>query len=1461
MSYFSTGAELLAAIAELGESKVGSYIPFDAGFYATQYGDKNDYDGTKSALDNFMATGANKLYKPNAQFDPVYYANANADLKAMVNSGELNAADLLVHYLKFGLDEGRVATQELADGFDADAYLAANPDVKAAVEAAAADGAFGGSVTNGAIAHYVKFGMAEGRPGGLDDGEEPTTGTELDIGRDSLMGTAGNDTFYAPILDNKNTFETGDSVNGGAGFDTLEVDLGDSQDFAILARLTDVEAVKFTVQTTDFDDSDNNINDGAQIDAQRSVGVTHWESNNSRADLKIEDVRIRDNEITKDITIAFVESDPGNVDYAVYFDQDSLRKEGSSSTTQLTVSISNPLEVSKGFDPANPLEDVPYDQLRFELDGEEKTVTLDLTDVTTYDDLYAALQAAFAAAAEGDASLAGITIQRIPNGESFFSRDGQPRTADQFVLSAQDAELTRATVGWNASGGLPSDNAFSAIVTQGAPITESFLITSTVILDHVGRSSMGGDLLIGGQSVGTTSTSRGVEQFDITVERSSKLQQIASTNDTLQVVTISSGDQYREWVNGTRTDLKYGDLTVTGDVEENPFAFASGKPALDLVGDDDAANDQNIDGLYGDHNGFGFTNIREIDASGFLGKTNLNVVLDERVTAKYMNLFDTDANPAADNVEFQYSLGTNDDDFFIAISDDNLASMGTTTREDFDLLIEGGAGNDTIDALVYGEDLEDGNLASGGDGLAHWYLNSALNANLAIDAGSGNDTVSTHGSGDWFVDLGDGNDTHYADNSGDKTVWVLNAVHGDDFDLDVNNIQSDNNDTYAIYKGQLTVSLTREDGSVYTTRIVTVPSTTNVTSDLQVNQAIKDAINGDPVLSKLLKASDGPGNSLVVRSLIDEQSDDEVSGLSIDIAAPLASNLSAAEISAYALKHGLGVGATAAQVVAAINTAIGNWDANLDYVPATDNGTEGGTEELGNQSVHTADNTIMGGRGNDVLVLGTGAESNDTVRYEGSALNVDAANGYDTIVNFNEEVNDVVTETIIVGSEDTFENFVVSFADLDLTDTDVETLLDITLGDLEINDIQIGTGTDSLIPGEDVAYEVYEALLALPEFDTAGGLGVEWVLEYDGLSNQIKFTHTTAGDIDNITAADFEFDANVENVANPVTITDYVNGSEAYDPGAAASFQVNFNGSVVEADGEFTFDGVEIDYDIGDGPIELAAKVAAGDYDNWTVVNDGFGVVTFTAKAVGENDDVNDLTGEDFGQVATDPGAAEVVTMAITAEPTADGTLTFSGGVTVAVLNTDTLADVATKVAAAFDLDPQLVGWTEGVAGSTITFTAPAVGTFNHTTEFVLTDAGGTGVTVLSAETTPGEAATVSNGLVANVFGQDDGEDATGELLGTTTYERVSGAGDYLDFSSYNPDGVVVNGGIVSGSNGAVDTYIRMTENTAAFPGEGVYLIEVVNADGIASTNDVQIIGVADFGRHVDFVADNFILA
>ena len=62
MSFFSTGAELQAAIAALPASKIGSYVPFDVAFYSATY--MADYQGDLAPYDHFVQIGAPKLNKP-----------------------------------------------------------------------------------------------------------------------------------------------------------------------------------------------------------------------------------------------------------------------------------------------------------------------------------------------------------------------------------------------------------------------------------------------------------------------------------------------------------------------------------------------------------------------------------------------------------------------------------------------------------------------------------------------------------------------------------------------------------------------------------------------------------------------------------------------------------------------------------------------------------------------------------------------------------------------------------------------------------------------------------------------------------------------------------------------------------------------------------------------------------------------------------------------------------------------------------------------------------------------------------------------------------------------------------------------------------------------------------------------------------------------------------------------------
>ena len=209
----------------------------------------------------------------------------------------------------------------------------------------------------------------------------------------------------------------------------------------------------------------------------------------------------------------------------------------------------------------------------------------------------------------------------------------------------------------------------------------------------------------------------------------------------------------------------------------------------------------------------------------------------------------------------------------------------------------------------------------------------------------------------------------------------------------VSDLKSDANNSYNLFN--TTVSVTFK-GIVATAN---VPNTGYKTSDLQVNQGIKDAINNNAVLSKLIVATDGPANTLVITSLIDGQL--TLDNLSIAINLPLVTALSSVDVAAAAPIYGLAAGATAADVLAAMVAAKTAFDTKGDYVDQwAETGAFAGNANIrGAASTTPSDNTINPGTGNDVIVLGTtvGSDamlsSNDTVVYSPDF-------GNDTIVHF-----------------------------------------------------------------------------------------------------------------------------------------------------------------------------------------------------------------------------------------------------------------------------------------------------------------------------------------------------------------------------------------------------------------------------------------------------------------------------
>lgn len=885
----------------------------------------------------------------------------------------------------------------------------------------------------------------------------------LTTAQDNITGTSGNDTFNARIFDNANTLQSGDKIAGGGGADVLNADIGNSQKFAITAETSDVETVSIRAQAVATDSTDNNTasTSEVQIDAQRMVGVNQWESNNSRADLLIEDVRILDTQITKDITVAMVETDPGHVDYGVYFDQLSLRAtNNASSTLSLQVMDTRSNAASTG-----PLKDNPYNGFQFYVNGKlVKVASTAIDNAQTYAELKTAIETAVKAVPE----LANFTVGF---GSRFTVSDtlGSPQTGDTITLTSTKGEIVTigGESGWVAAGAVPPSSGLHTNMSTAAT-TSNDKVTVKVILDDVGRGSTGGDLVIGGLSVGDTSTSLGVERFEIEVRDNSKLQTINSTNNTLQEVVIKNGATTSSSFAYVSTDKDKGDLTVNGNV-----AFTKGNSNVDNILAPAVVSTNGITTNYGtgidaalpgsaaQHNAYGFSDVRLIDASGasantagvaanaaFAGDLSFTAEVTARSIAKYMNLIDTQASPVETTTtgngvngfgtgsiaNFNYLTGAGNDKIVVDVDGSVVSSRSLVVagREDFTFNIDGGAGNDSITLKLINND-----IVNNQGNTQNWYNNQDLNNNVTVSGGAGNDTIQTPGAGDVKIDGGAGNDTIYTDNTGFQTItssgttgntnnsvattsttaavkgqWVFNTADQDTAfgaapaagsglygaaARNVNDLRSDVNDSYNFYNSKLVVTFK----GIPTATAVTVAGTGYKTTDLEINQAIKKAINDDVVLNKLLLAEDGPANSLVVKSLIDgvmETADLAVTLTPLTLAEVTA--LSATEIAAAGAAYNI-TAPTAASVSAAITAAYTAFNVtNHDYATAMAN--DGAANITGRDSLSTSDNTVIGGAGDDVIVLGTtaGADATSTFDDSNEVLVYTEAFGKDVVVNF-----------------------------------------------------------------------------------------------------------------------------------------------------------------------------------------------------------------------------------------------------------------------------------------------------------------------------------------------------------------------------------------------------------------------------------------------------------------------------
>ena len=489
-------------------------------------------------------------------------------------------------------------------------------------------------------------------------GSGPVVNGNLTVGIDHIMGNVEGQTYTAPIVQNQNgavtnSLESGDVIAAVGTGNKLVVDLtlttsgGIPVGPAISAATNNIQVVELRAQSATLDIAATPHGNLSHIDAENFNGVQQWWTVNSRSDIQIEDVRTR----PEDTTIGMRNTDP-EVGFRVYFDPEQLTNNARAEDSALTLKLD---DITKPGD----LTDVPVDAVSFKLDGVLYALKSDAIGAAkTHPELVAALQAAIAA----QPALAGLTVTLNAN-TTITIEDPAGKVFEKGAWGFID-------------GVVPADGNIVFQQTVGNPSLVDEPITTNVVLDNVGRTSVGGALDIGSLGEG------GVEQFNVSVDRSSWLTEMESTSHLGDVVYAE--EQHLEIVNFKSIGAK-GDLTVG----ERAFALAN-------------APDGRVAG--------GLTDVRVINGKDFAGKLNLGIVLTGNVDGRYLA-------EATAPVQFSFD-GSKQNDIFNVNVDSGIAG-----DPDFRLGINMGAGDDRLILAT-----------SSGSGQLK---------NISVDGGTGNNTFVT----------------------------------------------------------------------------------------------------------------------------------------------------------------------------------------------------------------------------------------------------------------------------------------------------------------------------------------------------------------------------------------------------------------------------------------------------------------------------------------------------------------------------------------------------------------------------------------------------------------------------------------------------------------------------------------------------------------------------------------------
>lgn len=544
----------------------------------------------------------------------------------------------------------------------------------------------------------------------------PTTGLELTLGRDVINATSAGLTFEAPIVQNNlggvaNTLESGDVINAVGTGNKLVADVaatgligGTQTGPAIGATTKNIQVVEFRAQSVGQNGGVHP--EQANIDAQKMEGVKEWWSVNSRNDLKIEDVRTR----PEDTTIGMRNTDP-EVSFKVYFDPAQLTNTGTVKNSALTLTLDSVLT------PGN-LTEVPVDGVGFYLGGTLYQLKSDtIGAAANHTELLAALKAAAAAIPE----LKDVTFTL---------------NANNTITLVDPAGKEFKVGGWQfVNNQVPPAGNIKFDQAVGEPVRGIELITTTVELDNVGRTSAGGTLDISSLGNG------GVEKFNVNVDNNSWLVKMQSQDHA------GTGNSTVDFEDGQAQYLQEVYLNNKG---------ANGNLKVG------ATVPNRLDGRVAE----GLTDVRVVDGSAFKGTLNLGINLTaaggDGSVARYL---DKSTTP----VQFNYTGGVNNDLLNVDVA------TAVANHANFVMNINTGAGNDRLVLTTNGGRLNTTSV-DGGTGTNTIVVNTNVGINTLTGADS---TVNAFKSFQNFQNYEiEGGDHNFAGLAGVQNVLVADVAAG-----------------------------------------------------------------------------------------------------------------------------------------------------------------------------------------------------------------------------------------------------------------------------------------------------------------------------------------------------------------------------------------------------------------------------------------------------------------------------------------------------------------------------------------------------------------------------------------------------------------------------------------------------------------------------------------------------------